>query len=83
MQEAGMCCFLGAFLAGGFLLRWWRSWRARLASARVAALAAGLVLAGAFAAWHLPHYVARAEASERDLLAEIIAEPICRASTAP
>jgi len=78
-----MCCFIGAFLAGGFLLRGWRAWRLRLARARVAALAAGVVLAGGLAAWHLPHYLSRAEASERDLLAEIIAEPICRASTAP
>ena len=77
-----MCCFIGAFLAGGFLLRWWRAWRARLPRPSVAALAAGLVLAGGLAAWHLPHYLSRAEASDRSVLAEIFAEPICRAGTA-
>lgn len=47
-----MCCFLAALLGGGFLVRWWQSWRGRLPR------------------------------RGRDLLAEIIAEPICRASTA-
>ena len=78
-----MCCFLGAFLAEGLLLRGWRAWWLRLPRPRVAALAAGLVLAVGFAAWHLPHYLSRAAANERDLLAEIIAEPICRAPAAP
>jgi hypothetical protein len=48
----------------------------------VAVLAAGLVLAGGLAVWHLPHYLSRAEANDRALLTEILAEPICRAGTA-
>lgn len=81
-----MCCFLAAFLGGGLLLKAWRSWRGRLPrpalAAPAAGLAVGVAIAGAFAAWHLPHYAARAETNDRGLLAEIAAEPICRAVTA-
>jgi hypothetical protein len=80
--EAKMCCFLAAFLGGGFLLKSWRSWRCRLQRRGLAALAAALAVAGAFAVWHLPHYLSRAEANDRALLTEILAEPICRAGTA-
>jgi len=77
-----MCCFIGAILAGSFLARWWRDRRTQMPRLGLVALAAGLALAGGLAAWHLPHYAARAATNERDLLAEIIAEPICRAGTA-
>jgi hypothetical protein len=77
-----MCCFIGAFLAGGFLLRWWRAWRMRLPRHSVAAVAAGLVVAATLAAWHLPHYLSRAAANDRALLTEILAEPLCLTPTA-
>lgn len=69
-----MCCFIGAVLAGGR--------RMRLPPARVAAITAGLALAVALAAWHLPHYLSRAEANDRTVLAEILAEPLCIAPAA-
>jgi hypothetical protein len=78
-----MCCLIGAFLGGSFLLRGWQTWRWRIPRAGALAIAAGLALAGVLAAWHLPHYAARAETNERALLAEILAEPICRSATAP
>lgn len=78
-----MCCFIGALLAGSFLMRWWQAWRERLPRIGALALAAGLTLAGVLAAaYHLPHYTSRAEANERSVLAEILAEPLCLASTA-
>jgi hypothetical protein len=80
--EVAVCCFLGAFLTGSFLLRWWQTWRRRMPRSGMAAIAAGLALAGGLAAWHLPHYAARAEANDRAVLAEILAEPLCLASTA-
>jgi hypothetical protein len=42
----------------------------------VPVLAASLVVSG-LVARHLDHYVERARANERDLLAEIMAQPIC------
>ena len=74
-----MCCFLAALLGGGFLVKGWRSWRGRLPRRGLALLALGLIVIGVFAAWHLPHYAARAATNERGLLAEIVAAPICRA----
>jgi hypothetical protein len=46
----------------------------------LAAAALGPLL---LAAWHLDHYAARAQANERDLLAEILAAPICTGSPIP
>lgn len=63
-------------------MRWRQAWRGRLPRIGAVALAAGLALAGALGAFHLPHYLSRAEANERSVLAEILAEPLCLAATA-
>jgi hypothetical protein len=46
----------------------------------LAAAALGPLL---LAAWHLDHFAARAQANERDLLAEILAAPICIGTPIP
>ncbi len=77
-----MCCFIGALLAGSFLVRWRQAWQGRLPRIGAVALAACLALAGTLGAFHLPHYLSRAEANDRSVLAEILAEPLCLAPTA-
>lgn len=78
-----MCCALGALLIAlvtawrtrfGAMLGWWP--RARLA-VTLATTAIALIAGWALAAQHFSHYVARAQANERGVLAEILAQPIC------
>jgi len=79
-----MCCALTALLialitAGRTRLRsaldWWP--QVRIATTLSAATIV-LVAGSALAAEHVSHYVARAHANERTVLAELIAQPICR-----
>ena len=73
-----LCCSLAAIVsatAGGATGAQTR----RLALA-LAATALGPLL---LAAWHIDHYAARAQANERDLLAEILTAPICTGTPIP
>jgi hypothetical protein len=81
-----MCCALGALLIALItawrtrfktVLCWWP--RARAATAFSAATIV-LVAGSALAAEHVSHYVARAHANDRTVLAEILAQPICSSS---
>jgi hypothetical protein len=82
-----MCCALGALFIA--LITAWRTrfktvfgWRPRARAAVGFSTAAIVLIAGsALAAEHFSHYVARAEANERGVLAEILAQPICSGST--
>jgi thiol:disulfide interchange protein len=79
-----MCCAIGALLLAAIAV--WRrginaarDWRPHLRWAAVSAAAAVIMIAGAaLAAQHVDHYAARAQASGRSVLAEMIAQPICR-----
>jgi hypothetical protein len=82
-----MCCALGALLIA--LITAWRTrlgavldWRPRARTAATFGAATIVLVAGsALAAEHVSHYVARARANERSVLAEILAQPICSGST--
>ena len=81
-----MCCALTALLIA--LITAWRTrfgalldWRPRARTAATfAAVVITLIGGSALAAEHISHYVARARAHERTVLAEFIAQPICRGS---
>ncbi|QCI68813.1 hypothetical protein [Phreatobacter stygius] len=60
-----------------------RGWQPRLRWAAAFAAAAIVLAAGtALATQHFDHYAARARISERSLLAEILAQPLCMGATA-
>lgn len=67
------CCVLASLALASTA-----SWLARL-KAILAVAMLGLAIAGL---WHLGHYTARAQASERTLLAELMARPICSGAPA-
>jgi hypothetical protein len=79
-----MCCAIAALLIG--VMAMWRRglavarhWRPQLRLAAVSAATAIALIAGsALAAQHFDHYATRAQAGGRTLLAEILAQPICR-----
>lgn len=86
-----MCCALGALFIAAFtawqtrlraLLDWLpraRKTRARKTAA-IGAMAVIVIAGSALAAQHFSHYVARAQANERGVLTEILAQPICGGS---
>jgi hypothetical protein len=70
-----LCCGIGALAAVSAAWSGKRAARSQLLSA---VILAGVSLAfAAFATAHLGHYVTRAQANERTLLAEIMAQPVC------
>ncbi|CAN7370353.1 hypothetical protein LJR231_002202 [Phyllobacterium sp. LjRoot231] len=79
-----MCCALTALLIA--LITAWRTrfktvldWWPRVRTATTLGTATIVLIAGsALAAEHVSHYVARAHANERTVLAEFMAQPICR-----
>jgi len=81
-----MCCALTALLIA--LATAWRTrlrtvldWWPQVRTATTLGAATIVLVAGsALVAEHLSHYVARANANERTVLAEFIAQPICRGS---
>lgn len=82
-----MCCAVGALFIA--LITTWRTrfktvfgWWPRARVAVGFGTAAIVLIAGsALAAEHFSHYVARAQANQRGVLAEILAQPICSGST--
>jgi hypothetical protein len=71
-----MCCSLGAFVMATMPM--WRTWlKATIGYAPTMTTAGLAVVAWMFLAQHLEHYLDRAQANERGLLAEIVAQPIC------
>lgn len=71
-----MCCSLGAFVMATMPM--WRTWlRSTIGYAPTMTAAALAVVAWMFVAQHLTHYLERAQANDRSLLAEIMAQPIC------
>jgi hypothetical protein len=77
-----LCCSLGAVLIATTTLSGKRlraPFRRRLLaqSALVTTMASALLILSASGAQHLGHYLDRARANERGLLAEIMAQPIC------
>jgi hypothetical protein len=81
-----MCCALGALLIA--LITAWRTrlrivigwWPRARAAATFGAATIVLVAGSALAAEHVCHYVARAQANDRTVLDEILAQPICSSS---
>jgi uncharacterized iron-regulated membrane protein len=78
------CCALGALMVATALM-WWKRLSAAMSlrtreqlswAPAVTVIAASLAISG-FTIGHLDHYVERARANERALLAEIMAQPIC------
>ena len=75
-----MCCALGLLL---LTLAAWRRRAATILFERrwpLASLVFALILlaaGSAVAAQHISHYLARAEAHQRSVIAEILAQPIC------
>jgi hypothetical protein len=78
-----MCCSLGAFVMATMPM--WRTWlKSTIGYAPAMTTAALAVIAWMFLAQHLTHYLDRAQANDRSLLAEIVAQPICTgAQTTP
>jgi hypothetical protein len=81
-----MCCVLTALLITFFtagrarlkaMTEWWPQVRA--ATTSVPAMIV-FVAVSALVAEHASHYLSRAQANERTVLAEFIAQPICRGS---
>ena len=71
-----VCCTMGGLaIAAALAARAKRATAVRFTPAF--GLAAAGLLGSALAAWHLGHYVERARSSERTLLAEILAQPVC------
>ena len=74
-----MCCSLGAFVMATMPMwrTWWHSWlKSTIGYAPTMTTAALAVLAWVVVAQHLPHYLDRAQAHDRGLLAEIMAQPV-------
>jgi hypothetical protein len=78
-----MCCSLGAFVMATMPM--WRTWlKSTIGYAPTMTAAALAVVAWMFVAQHLTHYLDRAQANDRSLLAEVMAQPICSgAETTP
>jgi hypothetical protein len=78
-----MCCSLGAFVMATMPM--WRTWmRSAIGYAPTMTAAALAVIAWMIVVQHLDHYLDRAQANGRGLLAEIMAQPICTgAQTTP
>lgn len=75
-----MCCSVGAFVMATMPMwrTWWRTWLASTTDyAPTITRAALAVAAWMVVAQHLDHYLDRAQANDRGLLAEIMAQPIC------
>jgi len=75
-----MCCGIGAVAIATAVV--WRRPRkpagARTSWAATLAVAAASIALSALGAQHFGHYVGRARANERSLVAEIMAQPICK-----
>jgi hypothetical protein len=71
-----VCCTMGGLaIAAALAARAKRATAVRFTP--TLGLAVAGLLASALGAWHLGHYVERAQANERTLLAEILAQPVC------
>ncbi len=75
-----MCCSLGAFVMATMPMwrTWWHTWlKSTVGYTPRMTTAALAVVAWMFVAQHLEHYLDRAQANDRGLLAEIMAQPVC------
>ena len=74
-----ICCGIGAVaIATAGMWRWpWKLTGARTSLAASLAVVAASITLLALGAQHFGHYVGRARANERSLVAEIMAQPIC------
>jgi hypothetical protein len=62
---------------------WWHAWpKSTTGYAPTITTDALAVIAWMFVVQHLDHYLARAQANDRGLLAEIMAQPICTGTDA-
>lgn len=75
-----LCCGIGALAAASAVWSGKRAVRSRLLP--VAVLGGVSLAFAALATAHLGHYVTRAQANERTLLAEVMAQPICTGAVA-
>lgn len=79
-----LCCGIGVMaIAATVMCR--KRWRAAVPRASLAGTAAAMaasITLSVLGAQHLGHYVERARANERSLLAEIMAQPICTGNRA-
>lgn len=75
-----MCCSLGAFVMATMPMwrTWWRTWlKSTIGYAPAMTTATLAVALWMLLVQHLDHYLDRAQANDRNLLAEIVAQPIC------
>lgn len=74
-----MCCGIGAVAIATAVMRRrpWKPAGARSSLAATLAVVAASIALLAVGAQHFGHYVGRARANERSLVAEIMAQPIC------
>lgn len=80
-----LCCSLGAFVMATMPM--WRTWsrtwlKSALGYAPITTAAAFAIALWMFVAQHLDHYLERAQANDRSLLAEIMAQPLCTGAPA-
>lgn len=76
-----LCCSLGAFVMATMPM--WRAWlKSALGYAPITTAAAFAVALWMFVAQHLDHYLDRAQANDRGLIAEILAQPLCTGTPA-
>ena len=77
-----LCCTLGPLIAAIMGKRLMPGARSSLAvrPRLLIAMSAVSLLTSGFSAYHLGHYLDRARADERTLLAEIMAQPVCTQS---
>ena len=73
-----LCCGIGAAAVVSAALSGKQVLRSR--RLRLAVFGGAAALLAAYSGAHLGHYLARAQANERTLLAEIMAQPICSGS---
>jgi hypothetical protein len=74
-----ICCGIGAVAVAAAVTRrrWSKPAGARTSLAATLAVVAASITLLALGAQHFGHYVGRARANERSLVAEIMAQPIC------